>query len=410
MSLSFDPELHLRLAGEAALLATRNGPTRVEPLIESARALVALDLLKVELAQGIVADYGLALRMRAGEHFIEPDPLSARPSPAIPLPPPRVVACDTRIEDDKGAIQVHYVALGDDATALAVTVTISDPGTRRPAMSRGQVLLADDCGNSIPAYLSGGGGAGSLQGQFTTRQPLDPRAHWIELDGHRIELHDRPRTALAHCEPLPAAEPGPRYLWRRLAAAIRGPGTWPSPTQLDAAVAILVAAGALEPDAEVVDEVHRVADSLRLGASPTPLPEPWGSLLLGWNSHRRDGPTGGVAVALTTPPVDGIAILVEGLVSGPEGWRAYVVTSPDSNWDGPASQQSVTLAPLIWWAADNLGHSYLGRAGGWSFGVAMGGGPIEFSPALDPRATELRLLPTGASERAVVIVPLPAWA
>ncbi|HUY53834.1 MAG TPA: hypothetical protein VMV23_01590 [Candidatus Nanopelagicaceae bacterium] len=92
MSLNFDAELHLRLAGEAALLSPSNWPTRVEPLIESARALVALDLLKFELAQGIGADYGLALSMRAGEHFTVPRPPSPQPSPATALPPPRVVA------------------------------------------------------------------------------------------------------------------------------------------------------------------------------------------------------------------------------------------------------------------------------------------------------------------------------
>jgi len=61
---------------------------------------------------------------------------------------------------------------------------------------------------------------------------------------------------------------------------------------------------------------------------------------------------------------------------------------------------------LTWWAADDLGNYYLGEQGSWNPGAHRSYGTILFWPALDQRATRIDLMPTAATTRAVIRVPL----
>ena len=69
MASDFDPELHLRLIGERALLDPRQmhspDPWN-DPLLEVAAALVAVGDIDEQRAQNIVDDYHLALGLRGG--------------------------------------------------------------------------------------------------------------------------------------------------------------------------------------------------------------------------------------------------------------------------------------------------------------------------------------------------------
>jgi hypothetical protein len=153
-------------------------------------------------------------------------------------------------------------------------------------------------------------------------------------------------------------------------------GAWPSstrrvggrPASLKAVTAALVAAGALNAESLVVNEVHAVADALRkgVGAAYGDLPQPWASLIarLGSRSDRRRS----LAVGVVTPPVDGVVISVEGIVlSDPSsidqswparGFEVYVTTSPEV-WFGP--HLALIDRPRIgWWAQDDR-NNYLPR-------------------------------------------------
>jgi hypothetical protein len=118
-----------------------------------------------------------------------------------------------------------------------------------------------------------------------------------------------------------------------------------------------------------------------------------------------------------TPPVDGVVISVEGIVlSDPSsidqswparGFEVYVTTSPEV-WFGP--HLALIDRPRIgWWAQDDRNNYYLGSHGAWGFSAdgRQSHGTIDYQPALDPLATELRLIPTGLTERVIVTLPVP---
>jgi hypothetical protein len=101
---NFDAELYLRLAGERALLdgADPDGGVAGSPLLEAARALVAVGSVETGVAQDIVDDYGMAAALRHQSHFHRPP--RTRPSGDPPEPrlkPRRVVRLGRVLERDE---------------------------------------------------------------------------------------------------------------------------------------------------------------------------------------------------------------------------------------------------------------------------------------------------------------------
>jgi hypothetical protein len=112
-----------------------------------------------------------------------------------------------------------------------------------------------------------------------------------------------------------------------------------------------------------------------------------------------------VVAGVTTPEFDGITIAVLAVRSAAEGFSADVETVPGlRHWR--MFHTAVDEPTLAWWAADDLGHHYLGRHGSWHSSPDHGGGQIEFWPALDPAAKMLDIMPTTMTTRAVIRVPL----
>jgi hypothetical protein len=64
------------------------------------------------------------------------------------------------------------------------------------------------------------------------------------------------------------------------------------------------------------------------------------------------------------------------------------------------------MAVAAWWTRDDRGNHYLGHWNGThDHDDAIKTGTLAFSPALDPRAKRLDVLPTGLSARAVISFP-----
>lgn len=98
-----------------------------------------------------------------------------------------------------------------------------------------------------------------------------------------MELTARPAGIPTWVEPLPAQDPAVRHLWERVATL----NDFHDPRlTLDATIAALVAAGALEPDAPVIDEARAVLAVLRPG-SADPAARPAG--LAETDAIRSDG-------------------------------------------------------------------------------------------------------------------------
>jgi hypothetical protein len=429
-------ELYLRLAGERALLDARGdaGPPENAALDAAAHALVAVGAMTAGAAQAIVDDYGLACGYRAGEDYRHHRALrrdtggAAAPVPGRPAL--RAVPCHRLIEQPWGELVLRYVVLSDEETVLHVTMrpVLPPEGRSRPAAYRGRLVgrgphprgagghlvgpglparltVADDRGTTSTASFSGGGSDTEWQGEFQAVPPLAPGTAWIDVYGERIAL---PGPSAGHAEvrvePAPDADRAQGYLRLRLATLAESQSAGAMGTAIEA----LVAAGTLPPADPAIAEVRAVADHRFAGPGATSgstaaLPEPWRSMLP--LRGQGGGPQGQVVVGATTPPFDGITVAILAVRSADELFTADVEVVPGlTHWH--QGGEAVGTPLVAWWAADDLGHHYLGQQGRWHFSPDRAGGEIEFWPALDPAAKVLDIRPATLAARAVIRVLL----
>ena len=311
----------------------------------------------------------------------------------------------------EAGLTIHYVAFACHATTLRVDLQLDEPsgcrpsGHQIPAWAR-RLSVTDSRGTTAAAEFSGTARIGDRcwHGQYEVHPRLAAGAAWIELLGERVELTARPAGIQTWVEPLPAQNPAVRHLWERVATL----NDFHDPhLALDATIAALVAAGALETDAPVIDEAQAALDVLRPGgadpaARPAGLAEPWRSLLARWG--QTGGPVCTIAVGAVPAPFDGVTAAVIALESRDEHFGITVELVPDVRTGLPygdlPDQQHLT-----WWAVDDLGNYYLGEQGSWSPGGNPSWGAIMFWPALDERAASIDLIPTATAARAVIRVP-----
>jgi hypothetical protein len=347
------------------------------------------------------------------------------------------VPCWRLIEQPWGQLFLRYLVLRSGSTSLQVEMraaaaspgpaslsarpgfasAVSGTGVARPgpvplARVSGtgfpqQLSLTDDRGPTVSAGLSGGGNDSEWDGEFEAIPGLAEETTWIEVLGQRVELPAAPSSpAEAWVEPLGGQDPALAYLWARVAAM----NEFHAAPNVESSIEALVTAGSLAPGDPALAEVRAVAARLsrrggrarRLG-HPGPLPEPWRSLLA--RRGRAGGPEGLVVAGVTTPEFDGIMVAILAVRSAEEGFSADVETVPGlRRWR--MFRMVVDEPILVWWAADDRGHHYLGQHGSWHSGEDYGGGQIEFWPALDPAAKVLDIMPTTMAARAVIRVPL----
>jgi hypothetical protein len=421
MQGDFDPELYLRLACERQILDPDQWQGRGSWLsipIETAMALVAIGALETDAAETILDAYSVALSIRTHSHapraFMFPNPKQNRPSRQN-LQASRVVVCEKVIDQPWGSLTIHYVSFGDTTTSLAITALESSPGLLISTMGNQgtqQTPITDDQGHTEISNFGGGGGLGrGYHGMLRTGKPLSKTTKWIEIDSDRIELDGDIESPPARIETIPESDPATRHLSKLMAnprlGAMHGPWARLGPDQaaIDVTIETFVAAGALVAGSKAIEDVHKVMKAWKGQPSPD-VPEPWGSLIA--NRGRQGGPSGVVGVGTVTPPIDGTVICVDALLSSPEIFELHVSGSPDMQFHGgirPAADSS----SITWWAEDDRRNHYLGSIGSWTHDGSVGTGTIVYTPALDPAATELRILPTGSSERAVITVKLPDW-
>jgi hypothetical protein len=409
---AFDPELYLRLAGERALLDPTPAQGRApwaSSLVETASALVAIGTLEQDLAGTIVEDYELALGMRGHSPLRPRMALHRRQPGSAPqsLRASRVVASEAVIERPEGRLHVHYVALSDRSSTVAISMDgglgLSQP-MRGPFAGAG-LQLTDDQRQTAIAHFSGGGDRTGFHGRLVANQALSPTTKWIDVGTDRIELPDKSSTPPVTIEALADSDdPAERYLWGRLTAGRHGPHGGQRPPLIDVAIETLLDAGAIATDNPVLDEVRAVLAAFSGQPAAATLREPWKSLLA---APRRAGSQSAVvALGVVTPPIGGLVIAFDALVVTDGVFEVHVGTSPNvSQWN--PMDPSLATATISWWAEDNLDNHYLGAVTRWGGGSDIGTGNVVYWPSLDPEATELRLTPTGARQRAVISVAIP---
>lgn len=422
----FDGELYLRLQGEEMLVGgrTRGLHPWDSPLVEVARALVAVGAIGATQATAVVDDYMFAgaLRTEQGlEHRGSFGPNSRqRGRKAKPLEARRVVPCGETIKSPQGTLYVRHVALTESFASIAVTWRPTASKRRLSGRSRvfmyggghggpPRATVVDDRGTRAGAHFSGGGSDDQWDGHFTTDQPLAQDTAWIEIDGTRVELGGEPSPWEVSIEPLPDQPPAHRYLWSRLATRSH----FHELGSVDPVFDALIAAGGLQGDDPVIAEVSAVLEAIphhpgmpSAGSASRQLPQPWRSMVT--RAARDDGPEGTIALGAVTPVFDGFSVALGSIESRPEGFQIEVDVAPGLEGRGPFNWD-VEPQRLAWWAADDRGNHYLGQIGSWSGGEDQSSGEIGFWPALHPEATVLRVMPTGEEHRAVITVPL-RWA
>jgi hypothetical protein len=412
-------ETALRLAGERQLLGGNQRGHWSSGLSEIAAALVLLCDLPRERAESVVEDYGLAQSLRGQgpppQFRARRRAARQRAAPPKALAAPTVVACNTTVDRPDGRAHIGSVVFTEDACHIAVRYDGAPswsgrggryrPGRGTPPPGPPQLAVTDDQGTRADAHFGGGGGQEGWQGRWTTTQALSARTRWLDLSGHRVELGHGSTPTPARVEPLPDEPLAHRYLWHRLAAAE------PGPPHDDNVVEVLIELGVVDRDDPIVDEVGQIASALQSGSyggsAPRNAKRPWKGLLT--RRHREDGPTGDVPLAAATPEFDDTVVVVYDMRSEPNGFSIQArVLGQGSGTVGPFHDDLPGI-PLAWWAEDDRGNTYLGHWGGHGGNSGDISGDLNFYPPLDPKARQLRILPTGLTHRAVIEVTLPDW-
>lgn len=383
----------------------RGGPFE-GPVERAAAALVAVGALTTELADAVISDYALAGALR-GRHRGRAMAMRARrrsTATAEPLAAAQALARPVTVEIPWGEVTVMWVRFGDHETEVGV----SGRRARSAVRVRGlpvSVQLADDQGTSATGQFGGGGGD-QIEGVFTTTTPLSAHSAWLELTGQRVELqaHEGPPVEV-RVEPLPPRPAGLAFIWHERASADRRRGHM---GETDPALDALVAVGAVNPDDPEVRALRQVDLSLRPpgGSLPPGIPEYWERFL----SQPPSSPvppgnsvTAAIPVGVVAGPIDGALVAIDVIEAGADGLAMGVVVSPGSALPHPFGP---TGRALEWWAEDDLGVVRLGSAGSSGGSQKKMRATIEFARGLDVKATVLRIILVGATERAVVTVPL----
>jgi hypothetical protein len=116
-----------------------------------------------------------------------------------------------------------------------------------------------------------------------------------------------------------------------------------------------------------------------------------------------------LAIGAVIDGLDGFSIRLDALTSQAGSFSISLAMSPGIpllRFPGVDLEPS----PIIWWAEDDRQNAYVAFSdrGGGSDQLAEG--QVTSLAALDPKATELRLLPTASRTRAVITVPLAGLA
>ena len=421
MAGSSEAETYLRLACERTLLAEDSG-RGIRDAFEGAvirRVLSAAGALPAEVGLHVLQEYRLAMAFRGGhlDHMFMHGQ-STEQTPRQRLSAQRIVVGQHDFERGKDRWTLERLLFADDGCHLKLSGTDLDGarGGRRHHMVMGRlgpqrsnqpnpqaITLSDDRGTTVIAHLgSSGWGGGTWQASYASGHTLSADTRWIELDGTRLDLPERRPTPVIALEPIEQLEPLRAALYAEILSTDRRHG---GADTVEIAFQALVATGVCDDDDAMLAELRRIADAVNTLSSTPGLPEPWASLVERFETN--DGPTGIVPIGAAVDDLDGFSIRVDVLISEPTSFSLAIAISPGTplmrHFPGGID---IEASPITWWAEDDRGNVYVAFAdrGGGSNVVAEG--QVTSLASLDPKATELRIFPTGSGVRGVLRVPL----
>jgi hypothetical protein len=228
---------------------------------------------------------------------------------------------------------------------------------------------------------------------------------WIELrdhDGSTTRLLPSPRAAVhvSDVTPVPAAENDLEDLARWLIGT-RLAGSEVEHRQRSVALARAAAirqSGELDAASELPGQLARLCASLADERPADDLPPAWSGMLSAAN--RSDGPACHLDIAAALPPLYGVVMQVDSLVSLPGGWRLHLRARP--GWFIYSEDRMQKWDPVSVHAEDDLGGGYISSFGGGTGHPDQEELALDFLPPLDPRAQRLTLTFRAAGEQVAV--------
>jgi hypothetical protein len=414
-----EPETYLRLAWERIVLSEerRRGSNDTNAVSAASRVLVAAGSISPDQAAAIDEEYQDALRLRAGnmrQMFFPRLP----PQPRVELSVRRVVLLSADFVTKTAPMTLTQVVFTDDSTMLDISGTDEKgmtPVLRRPARVMGLLqvggsphglvlAIRDDAGTvasaSMPRSASNGRG---WQAQFKSDIPLAATTKWLEIDGGRVDLPEAGPTPQVRVERLDSDSSLRRALRREVVNDVQMRG----PASLEFAIGALVETGVLDADDPLIEETQQISAAV-MGHHLLPgLPEPWSSLLR--RSQKSDGPVGRLPIGIAVS-VGGTSIRFDSLLSEPHTFSVALAVSPGEALLRHGPRPHLGLPPIEWWAEDDRGNVYLSASGNGGGSENLAEGVLQSRTPLDPLASELRLVPTGQDDRAIVTLSLAGLA
>ncbi len=273
-----------------------------------------------------------------------------------------------------------------------------------------------------PQQISGTRGpAGEFARSVSVRLGLDPvpsrDVRWLELrsqNGAATRLVRSARSAVRIGDLAPVtASPAERELQGQAFGLIElhlaGTGVPADILRQRCSAALATIAeiqrsGELDPVSELPDQLRQLCAVLTEHRPADGLPRNWSRMLDA--AQRADGPRQHLDIGAALPPIDGVTLQVDSLISWPDGWRLYLRAKPGWwNEDGHRKWNPVSIL-----GDDDRGGTYLTTFGGSTGHRGHEELALRFLPRLDPLARALKLTCRGASEEVVVDLGLVAAA
>ncbi len=294
----------------------------------------------------------------------------------------------------------------------------------------GEITVIDNRGADYALRPQGGSGrvgpSGEPVGPRSVRFWLDPvprrEVGWLELRGQdgaatRLLPSARPAVQVGQLTPV-AVSPAERELTDQALSLVElqltSTGELPEDILRQHCSAALAKmeeirrSGELGAASELPDQLRQLCAVLTQHRSAERLPASWSSMLDA--VRRADGPRHQLDIGAALPPIDGVVILADSLISGSDSWRLYLRVTP-SWWRH--SEDNRRQARVSVYPQDDRGGTYLSTLDGSTRHrdleepaheerVGHEVLALRFLPRLDPDARALTLTFRGADEEIAI--------
>jgi hypothetical protein len=372
-------------------------------------------------------------------------PLPAAVSPDVLEPPEERWSFGgaAAIETAEGVLLPELLVAGPGHAVLDASLVPPAPGTPPPAAAPlhrpltqkqrlahierltrriaafGDVTVTDNRGTAYALKVGGMEGPGGqpdaeprVIGVHFRLNPSPAReTDWVELRGHdgstaRLVPSPRPAVHVSQVTPVSVAANDLEDLARWLIGTMLAEssvGLRERSIALARAAAIRKS-GELDATGELPDQLARLCASLAGERPADDLPPAWSGMLSAAN--RSDGPACHLNIAAALPPLYGVAIHLDSLVSRPSGWKLHLRARP--GWFIHSEDRMRKWDPVSVNAEDDLGGVYVSSFGGSTGDSDHEELALQFLPRLNPLARRLTLRFRAAGEQVTVAFDLPS--